>query len=82
MSDPTTREALTEALAELDAWLSGDKSHWNDCHGAVTGDYERQFTLTIEADNAQKIALAAKVNALTALLAFPAPTEEPTDAEL
>lgn len=58
---------LTEALAELDLWIAGDKSYWNQLHGSETGDYENQIVNTFNADNAQKIALAAKVNALSVL---------------
>jgi len=67
MAEPTARTAndeLSEALAELERWLDGGHSWANKCHGSVTGDYEGQATLTIQTDNAHKIALAAKVNAL------------------
>jgi len=69
MSDdytPTTaNDQLNEALVELDRWISGEYSHHNACHGSVTGDYDGQAVLTIQTDNAHKIALAAKVVALT-----------------
>ena len=58
---------VQSAATELAEWIEGKATLWNDCHGSVTGDYERQFTLTIEADAAQKIALAAQLNALVFL---------------
>lgn len=60
-------EYLNAALDELDEWIKGNATFWNQLHGSVTGDYENQILNTQNADNAQKIALAAKVNALVAL---------------
>lgn len=61
-------ERLSEALIELEAWQKGERSHHNRMHGSVTGDYENQIVNTQNADNATMIALAAKVNALAAML--------------
>jgi hypothetical protein len=63
-----TKQQLEAALAELELWTSGKASLTNSVHGDVTGDYEHQALHAIEADNAQKIALAATVNGLAALL--------------
>jgi hypothetical protein len=57
---------LRAAVAELDDWIAGRASFHNSLHGSVTGDYENQMIHIANADNAQKIALAAKVTALTA----------------
>ena len=69
MSDdirPTTaNDQLSAALDELQQWIDGTQSWHNKCHGDVTGDYDGQAALTIQTDNAHKIALAAKVTALT-----------------
>jgi hypothetical protein len=64
----TALDQLNAALNELNEWIAGDVSNWNDVHGSVTGDYENQAVSTANADNAQKIALAAKVNALTLMV--------------
>ena len=61
----TANDELSDALRELEDWIDGTQSWHNKCHGDVTGDYEGQAALTIQTDNAHKIALAAKVNALT-----------------
>ena len=59
---------LADALLELEAWQKGEMSHHNQMHGSVTGDYDNQIVNTQNADNATIIALAAKVNALAAML--------------
>ena len=61
----TANDELSDALRELEDWIDGTQSWHNRCHGDVTGDYEGQAALTIQTDNAHKIALAAKVVALT-----------------
>lgn len=64
----TEVENLNAALDELEGWISGERTYWNELHGSVTGDYANQIVHTANADNAQKIALAARVNALIALM--------------
>jgi len=61
------QRTLEEAIAELRKWSSGDATYWNDLHGSVTGDYANQWINTANADNAQKIALAAEVMGLAAI---------------
>lgn len=63
------RAELIAALDELNDWIAGSATFHNRLHGSVTGDYEHQEINIANADNAQKIALAAKVNALTVLVA-------------
>ena len=78
MSDdaPTTaNDQLIEALDELQGWIDGTQTWHNKCHGDVTGDYDGQATLTIQTDNAHKVALAAKVNALAHFARQDAPHE-------
>ena len=57
---------LIAAREELREWVGGSASFHNQLHGSVTGDYENQVINTANADNAQKIAIAAIVTALTA----------------
>lgn len=57
---------LIAAREELREWIAGAMSFHNQLHGSVTGDYENQAIHTAYADNAQKIAIAAIVTALTA----------------
>lgn len=61
------KDLLAEAVMELEEWIRGERTNWNELHGSVTGDYDNQIVNTALADAAQKNALAAKVNALTAL---------------
>jgi len=69
----TAIEQLNEALSELDEWIKGNRTNWNRMHGSETGDYENQIVNTQNADNAQKIALAAKVNALVLIVQLDTP---------
>lgn len=61
------KDLLAAAVMELEEWIRGERSNWNELHGSVTGDYDNQTVNTALADAAHKNALAAKVNALTAL---------------
>lgn len=61
---------LMRAVHDLEEWTSGGHTWWNQMHGSVTGDYENQAINTANADNAHKVALAARANALAALLQY------------
>lgn len=65
----TKQEALTllpEIEAELLAWChpTTPKSHWNDVHGSVTGDYAGMYEAAARADAAEIEKLTASVAAL------------------
>lgn len=74
----TSAEAATKAEAlkrlpelevELLAWChpTAPKSHWNDVHGSVTGDYVGMYEAAARADAAEIEKLTASVLALRLL---------------
>lgn len=65
----TPTDLLAEVEAELLAWSdpTRGKSHWNELHGSVTGDYYGMFERTARADAAEIEKLTRSVEALRLL---------------
>lgn len=64
MSDLDEQIAALEL--ELEEWTAGGRSHWNDVHGSVTGDYAGQWKASADADAAEVSLISAKLAALRA----------------
>jgi hypothetical protein len=60
----TVDDLLAKAEVELAAWChpTQGKSHWNELHGSVTGNYPGMYEATASAD-------AAEISKLTAMVA-------------
>lgn len=73
---------IAEAEAELAEWTSGGRSHWNDLHGSVTGDYVGMFAATANADAAQINFLISKITGLRALEGAQVPEKTEVDSRI